>query len=59
MPDALQPTCAWPIAVLYLSYDGILEALGQSQVLRYLERLATDHKIILISFEKPHDWQEQ
>lgn len=45
-------------AVLYLSYDGILEPLGQSQVLRYLERLAADHPIVLISFEKPHDWQQ-
>lgn len=45
-------------SILYLSYDGILEPLGQSQVLRYLERLAHDHKIILISFEKPHDWQQ-
>ena len=46
------------MSILYISYDGILEPLGQSQVLRYLERLAHDHKIILISFEKPHDWRE-
>lgn len=46
------------IKLLYISYDGILEPLGQSQVLRYLERLARDHKITLISFEKPHDWQQ-
>lgn len=46
------------LKLIYLSYDGILEPLGQSQVLRYLERLATDHKIVLISFEKPHDWQQ-
>lgn len=45
-------------AILYISYDGSLEPLGQSQVLRYLERLAADHKIVLISFEKPHDWQQ-
>lgn len=44
--------------VLYISYDGILEPLGQSQVLRYLERLAPDHKIVLISFEKPDDWEQ-
>lgn len=44
--------------ILYISYDGILEPLGQSQVLRYLERLAADHQIVLISFEKPHDWQQ-
>lgn len=42
--------------VLYISYDGILEPLGQSQVLSYLKRLATHHSIHLISFEKPADW---
>ncbi len=46
------------MSVLYLSYDGILEPLGQSQVLRYLERLASAHKIVLISFEKPEDWKK-
>jgi glycosyltransferase involved in cell wall biosynthesis len=45
-------------SVLYISYDGILEPLGQSQVLRYLERLALGHKIVLMSFEKPDDWQD-
>lgn len=44
--------------LIYISYDGILEPLGQSQVLRYLERLAPGHKIVLVSFEKPHDWQQ-
>ena len=44
--------------VIYISYDGILEPLGRSQVLRYLERLASAHKIVLISFEKPEDWQK-
>lgn len=46
------------MSVLYLTYDGILEPLGQSQVLRYLERLAPEHKIVLISFEKLDDWQQ-
>jgi glycosyltransferase involved in cell wall biosynthesis len=41
--------------VLYLSYDGVLEPLGESQVVGYLERLAADHAITLISFEKPAD----
>lgn len=45
-------------AVLYVSYDGMLEPLGQSQVLAYLEGLAEDFSIHLISFEKPSDWQE-
>lgn len=42
-------------AVVYISYDGMLEPLGQSQVLAYLERLSDDHDIHLISFEKKHD----
>jgi glycosyltransferase involved in cell wall biosynthesis len=44
--------------VLYISYDGMLEPLGQSQVLRYLQKLAPDHRIILVSFEKQADWQD-
>ncbi len=42
--------------VLYISYDGILEPLGQSQALAYLKRLAVDQPIHLISFEKSNDW---
>ena len=45
--------------VLYIAYDGMLEPLGQSQVLAYLERLAKDRNIHLISFEKPADWSDQ
>ena len=44
--------------VLYISYDGILEPLGQSQVLRYLEKLSSLHTIHLISFEKADDWMQ-
>lgn len=39
--------------VLYISYTGLLEPLGQSQVLQYLIGLSNDHEIELISFEKP------
>jgi glycosyltransferase involved in cell wall biosynthesis len=39
--------------VLYISYDGVAEPLGQSQVLPYLVRLAEDFDVTLISFEKP------
>ena len=42
--------------LLYLSYDGMLEPLGQSQVLTYLKRLVAGGCIHLISFEKPEDW---
>lgn len=39
--------------VLYLSYDGVLEPLGQSQVLPYLQGLgAAGVQISLVSFEK-------
>lgn len=42
-------------AILYISYDGMLEPLGQSQVLSYLERLSDQYRIHLISFEKAAD----
>lgn len=41
--------------VLYITYDGALEALGESQVVAYLERLAHRYDITLLSFEKPAD----
>lgn len=44
--------------VLYISYDGILEPLGKSQVLAYQERLAQGFKLHLLSFEKPEDWAD-
>lgn len=42
--------------ILYISYDGMLEPLGQSQVLAYLKRLADGRCIHLLSFEKAEDW---
>ncbi len=42
--------------MLYISYDGMLEPLGQSQVLAYLSRLSNQYCIHLISFEKSADW---
>lgn len=51
MTSPLAPT-------LYISYDGVLEALGESQVVAYLERLASSYQITLISFEKPRDWRD-
>jgi glycosyltransferase involved in cell wall biosynthesis len=44
--------------VLYLSYSGMLEPLGQSQVLAYQERLAADHPVHILSFERAGDWAE-
>ena len=47
------------VCVLYISYDGILEPLGQSQVLSYLRQLAVNRNIHLISFEKAEDWNNR
>lgn len=38
---------------LYVSYDGLLDPLGQSQILPYLRRLRTaGHEFTILSFEK-------
>jgi glycosyltransferase involved in cell wall biosynthesis len=42
-------------AILYVSYDGMLEPLGQSQVLAYLERLSDSYDVNILSFEKSAD----
>jgi glycosyltransferase involved in cell wall biosynthesis len=39
--------------VLYISYDGMTDPLGMSQVLPYLTGLSEFYKIHLVSFEKP------
>lgn len=46
------------LGVLYITYDGLLEPLGQSQVLAYLEKLAAGRKIRVLSFEKAGDWAD-
>lgn len=48
-----------PLDVLYVSYDGLLEPLGQSQIVRYLEGLATEGvQLKVLSFEKPRDLED-
>lgn len=54
---SFQPTSGAP-RVFYVSYDGISEPLGRSQVLSYLARLAQDFDITLVSFEKPPEPRE-
>jgi glycosyltransferase involved in cell wall biosynthesis len=44
--------------ILYISYDGMLEPLGQSQVVAYLKCLSSDRPIHLVSFEKATDWSD-
>lgn len=43
------------VATLYLTRNGLLEPLGQSQVMAYLRGLSADYRITLITFEKPDD----
>lgn len=43
---------------LYLTRNGLLEPLGQSQVMAYLRGLSRDHAITLITYEKPEDWAD-
>jgi glycosyltransferase involved in cell wall biosynthesis len=45
--------------ILYITRNGLLEPLGQSQVFSYLKGLSKNYKISLISFEKPEDRYDQ
>ncbi|CAA0090421.1 Uncharacterised protein [Halioglobus japonicus] len=40
-------------SILYISYTGLLDPLGQSQVLQYVLGLAPDYRMTLLTFEKP------
>lgn len=42
-------------SIIYLSYDGLLEPLGSSQVLEYVKILSKENFFYLITFEKPSD----
>ncbi|HIF35252.1 MAG TPA: glycosyltransferase, partial [Candidatus Thioglobus sp.] len=41
--------------VLYITYDGLMEPLGMSQVWQYLKVLSKNNNITIISFEKSAD----
>lgn len=47
------------MSILYLSYDGLMEPLGQSQVFQYLQKLAQSHEITLVTYEKKRDWSDK
>lgn len=46
-------------SVLYITRNGMLEPLGQSQVLSYLKGLSKNYRVSLISFEKQEDRADQ
>lgn len=43
---------------LYISYTGLMDPLGQSQVLQYILGLSRDHKITVLSFEKSENLKD-
>lgn len=43
---------------LYLTRNGLLEPLGQSQIMAYLRGLSKHYFITLITYEKDDDWTE-
>ena len=45
--------------ILYISYDGMTDPLGQSQVIPYLIGLSKNHQITLISCEKEERYELQ
>lgn len=53
------PDASRELDVLYLTYDGLLEPLGRSQIVNYLVGLAAlGLQIEVVSFEKPADLEE-
>jgi len=46
------------LRALYLTYDGLTDSLGQSQIIPYLEGLSKrGHEIHILSCEKPHRYR--
>ena len=45
--------------ILYLSYTGLLEPLGRSQILAYLTRMSGDYSFTIVSFEKRDDFSDK
>ena len=46
------------IATVYVTRNGLLEPLGQSQVFGYLRGLSQHFRITLITYEKDEDWSD-
>ena len=46
------------IATVYVTRNGLLEPLGQSQVFGYLRGLSQHYRITLITHEKDEDWSD-
>ena len=44
--------------IIYLTRNGLLEPLGQSQVMAYVRGLSRDYSFTIISFEREEDWAD-
>lgn len=42
--------------ILYLSYTGLCEPLGRSQVLNYMKKISLDFSVTIVTFEKLEDF---
>ena len=47
------------IKIIYLTRNGLLEPLGQSQIMNYLRGLSKDYSIKIISYEKHKDLNDK
>lgn len=45
------------IKILYFSYDGVLEPLGQSQIMNYQKKISSYYDIFIVSYEKYKDFK--
>ena len=45
--------------IIYISYDGLMESIGISQIYKYLINLQGDYRINIISYEKKIDYQNK
>lgn len=57
-PDAGALRASRP-AVVFLSYNGLLDPLGKSQILPYLERLNREWRVHILSFERREKLADQ
>ena len=44
--------------IIYITHDGILDPLGQSQILKYLSNSKYNNQLFLLSFEKMKNFND-
>ena len=50
---------SYPKKIIYITYDSVLEPLGQSQVLKYISKSNYNKNILLLSFEKEKNFSNK